>query len=147
MQIAFFIYTILTGMMSALQSGSNNTLQKGLSAPWWTIAIVSIITAVVSLAGVIVTGDCWPTGHAVGAVPWDGWIGELFGFGFVIATVFASPKLGAGMFVALIVTASTVTSLVLDHFGLLSFDVHQAGWGRIAGGLLMTAGFTLIAIF
>ena len=75
------------------------------------------------------------------------WLGGLFGLCFVLATVFASPKLGAGLFVALIVTFSTVTSLILDNYGLMSFDVHQAGVGRIVGGLLMIAGVACIAAF
>jgi transporter family-2 protein len=34
-----------------------------------------------------------------------------------------------------------------DHFGWLSFDVHPAGWERIAGCSLMVIGLTLIAKF
>jgi transporter family-2 protein len=45
------------------------------------------------------------------------------------------------------VSAELLTGLVLDHFGLLGFDVHQAGWGRIMGGAPMIAGLSLIAIF
>ena len=37
--------------------------------------------------------------------------------------------------------------LLLDHFGLMGFSVHPAGWGRITGGLLMIAGVALIARF
>lgn len=54
-------------------------------------------------------------------------------------------ELGAGLFVGLIVTSSTVTSLLLDHFGWLGFAVHPTGFGRIAGALLMVAGVSLIA--
>ena len=45
------------------------------------------------------------------------------------------------------VTAAVITSLIMDHFGLLGFEVKPAGMGRIAGGALMVAGLGLIAKF
>lgn len=147
MPILFVLFAIVAGVTSALQSGSNNTLQKGLASPWWTIVIVSAVTLLASLVATVVSGERWPAGHDATTVPWYGWVGGLFGLVFVLATVFVSPKLGAGVFVALIVTASTATSVVLDHFGLMGFAVHQAGWGRIAGALLMAAGVAMIAVF
>ena len=45
------------------------------------------------------------------------------------------------------VTVAIVTSLVMDHFGLLGFEIHKAGLARIAGGILMVAGIGLIAAF
>jgi bacterial/archaeal transporter family-2 protein len=143
----FILFAVVAGICSGLQSGSNNTLQKALEAPWWTILIVSCITALAALVTALASGERLPAGGAIASVPWYGWIGGIFGLAFVLGTVFASPKLGAGTFVALIVTASTVTSLVLDHFGLMGFDVHQTGWGRLAGAGLMIAGVTLIALF
>ncbi len=147
MQIVFVVFTIIAGVMSGLQSGANNTLQKSLGTPWWTIVIVSAITLGAALTAIPFTGERLPTGHAIAMVPWYGWIGGLLGLGFVLATVFASPKLGAGAFVAMVVTASTITSLLLDHWGLMGFDVHHAGAGRIAGGVAMVVGVTLIALF
>lgn len=147
MQVIFVLFAIAAGVMSGLQSGANNTLQKSLATPWWSIVIVSAITLSAALVAMPFTGERLPAGPTITSVPWYGWIGGLFGLGFVLATVFASPKLGAGLFVALVVTASTITSLLLDNWGLMGFDVHQAGWGRIAGGLCMVAGVVLIAIF
>ena len=48
---------------------------------------------------------------------------------------------------AMTVTASGTMSLVLDRFGLVGFEVHPAGWDRIAGVLFMFAGLGLIAKF
>jgi transporter family-2 protein len=147
MQSIFLLLAILGGMTSALQSGSNQMLQKSLAAPLWTVATVSAVTLVASLLLPLVAGEKLPHGGAIAQAPWWAWIGGLFGLGYVLATVYAAPKLGAGLFVGLIVTASTVASLLLDHFGWMGFEVHQAGWGRIAGGLLMIAGVALIAAF
>lgn len=134
-------------MTSTLQSGSNAMLQKTLHAPLWAAAIVCAVTLVASLAAALVAGEKLPSLGEMTNVHWLAWVGGLFGLCFVLATVYASPKLGAGLFIALIVTASTVTSLLLDHFGLMGFAVREAHLGRIAGGVLMIAGVALIAAF
>ena len=100
-----------------------------------------------SAVAALMAGERWPTGGAIAHTPWWAWAGGVFGLGFVMATVYASPKLGAGLFIALIVTASTLSSLLLDHFGLMGFAIREAHVGRIAGGLLMIAGVALIALF
>lgn len=141
----FVLMAVAAGISSALQSGSNQMLQKSLSAPLWSVSIVSAVTLVVSLTLPLLASERLPHGGAMAQAPWWAWIGGLFGLGFILATVYASPKLGAGLFVGLIVTASTITSLLLDHFGWMGFDVHQAGAGRIAGGVLMIVGVALIA--
>jgi transporter family-2 protein len=147
MQALFILFAIAAGLTSALQSGSNNMLQKSLSAPFWTVAIISALTLAAAIPFAVVAGERVPAGAAMAQAPWWAWLGGVFGICFVMATVFASPKLGAGLFVALIVTTSTVTALLLDHFGLMGFAVHKAGLARIAGGLLMIAGVALVAIF
>ncbi len=147
MMLIFALIAIAAGMTSTLQSGSNQTLQKSLGAPLWTVVLVSAVTLAAALPLPLLLGERWPQVAAIARAPWWAWIGGLFGLGFVLATVYASPKLGAGLFVALIVTASTVTSLALDHFGWMGFAVHRAGLGRILGALLMIAGVGLISAF
>jgi transporter family-2 protein len=147
MQLLFILFAVVAGMTSTLQSGSNAMLQKTLHAPLWAAAIVSVITLLASLAAALVAGERLPSVGEMANVPWLAWAGGLFGLCFVLATIYASPRLGAGLFIALIVTASTVISLALDHFGLMGFAVRQAHLGRIVGALLMIAGVALIAAF
>lgn len=147
MPLLYILIAICAGATSALQSGTNQTLQKVLAAPLWSAAIVSGITASAALIAAAVSGQQAPTAAAAASAPWWAWTGGLLGMGFVLGTVFASPKLGAGLFMASIVTAELLTGLVLDHFGLLGFRMHAAGWGRILGAALMLSGMALIAIF
>lgn len=65
----------------------------------------------------------------------------------MIATLFVSQKLGSGLFIGATVTAGIVTSILLDHFGLVGLQQHPAGWGRLSGAVLMIAGLVLIARF
>ena len=147
MKVVFLLLAIAAGIGSALQSGSNSSLQKALETPLWAILMVAGVTVTLSCLLALCFGGGLPTGAALARTPWWAWLGGVFGTTFLFATVVASGQLGAGVFVALVVTSSTVTSLALDHFGWMGFDVHAAGLGRIVGGLLMVAGVACIAAF
>ena len=78
-------------------------------------------------------------------VPWWAWLGGLISIiSTVIALAFAQ-KLGSGVFTGATVTAGLVTSVLLDHFGLIGFKQHTAGPARILGCALMIAGLWIIS--
>ena len=147
MKIILVLIAVAAGLGSALESGSNSTLQKTLSAPLWSVALVAAVSIVSALALAALFGDPMPSGAQMMRAPWWAWLGGVFGVLFLFATVQVSPKLGAGVFVAVIVTSSTLMSLAMDNFGLMGFEVHKAGVGRIVGWLLMTAGVACVALF
>lgn len=143
----FALLTLAAGCTSTLQSASNQMLQKNLAAPFWTVAIIAFITCIISLAIPLAMGERFPSFVRMSQAPWWTWLGGAFGVMFVVATVLAPPRLGAGVFVALLVTSSTIASVLLDHFGWLGFEIRPATWGRIMGALLMIAGVALVSIF
>ena len=96
MKIMFVLFAVLSGIGSALQSGSNNTLQKALGTPLWTVAFVSAVTMTVAVLLPLAFGEALPSGGHLAQAPWWAWIGGLFGCGFVVATVFVSPRSGPG---------------------------------------------------
>ncbi|PZP47307.1 MAG: hypothetical protein DI601_04045 [Azospirillum brasilense] len=57
----------------------------------------------------------------------------------------AGRKLGAGPYTALTLTAAVVTSVLLDHFGLVGFEVRSLSLPRVLGCALMIGGVVLIA--
>ena len=61
--------------------------------------------------------------------------------------IFLAQKLGSAVFTGLTVTAAVITSVLLDHFGLLGFQQHPAGLWRLAGCGLMVGGLALISAF
>jgi uncharacterized membrane protein YdcZ (DUF606 family) len=66
-------------------------------------------------------------------------------FGEAMPAVIVSSMLGVATLTAAVVTGQLVCSVVLDHFGALGFTEHALGVGRVAGCVLMIAGFVLIA--
>ena len=56
-------------------------------------------------------------------------------------------KMGSGLYTGLTLTASLLTSVLLDQFGLMGFERHPVTALRGLGAGLMIAGIWLIARF
>ena len=137
----------VAGTFNAIEAGTNTALRKGLGAPFLTLAIISAMTLILSLASAFVAQERLPSSAGMLAVSWWGWLGGVLGFGFVAAMIYTADTLGSALFIGLTVTASTLLSVALDHFGWLGFAQHAAGPGRLVGALLMVIGVALIAAF
>ena len=87
-----------------------------------------------------------PSGKATQA-PWWAWLGGACGAIALLSQPLAAPHLGAAIYVGLFVTASSIASVVADHFAWLGFDEHAAGLGRILGCAMMVAGIAWVSTF
>ena len=137
----------LGGILNTVQSGSNATLSKSLGQPIAAAVIVSTVTATTFLLIALVMGIRIPKEALLGAVPWWAWLGGLMGSFYILASILLAEKLGAAVFIGCTVTAGLVTSVVMDHFGLVGFKEHAASLGRIGGVVLMIGGLALINLF
>lgn len=125
------VVALVAGTFNAIEAGTNGALRKGLTAPFWSLAIISVTTLALSLLAIGLTGEKLPQGSAWAAVPWWGWLGDVLGFGFVAAMIYTAEDLGSALFIGLTVTASTLLSVLLDHYGWLGFSEHPASAGRL----------------
>jgi len=141
------LVALVAGTFNAIEAGTNTALRKGLDAPFLALAAISAMTLMLSLVSASVMHERWPTSDTLAAIPWWGWLGGVLGFGFVTTMIYTAESLGSALFIGLTVTASTLLSIALDHFGWLGFAQHAAGPGRIIGATLMVIGVTLIAAF
>ena len=141
-----YLFAAVAGALNAVQSGANATLNKTLGQPFLAALIVLGVSAAGFLAVGAATGNlAWPEPGSWGRVPWWGWVGGLLGATVLASQLFVAREIGAGPFMGIVVTAAVVASLVLDHFGLVGFEVHRAGPWRVVGAVLMVAGVVLIA--
>jgi transporter family-2 protein len=147
MKLMLILVALVAGTFNAIEAGTNTALRKGLDAPFLALAAISAMTLLLSLVSAGVTHERWPTSDTLAVVPWWGWLGGALGFGFVTAMICTAESLGSALFIGLTVTASTLLSVALDHFGWLGFAQHAAGPGRVIGAILMVVGVTLIAAF
>ena len=145
MGVFAFLFAAIAGMLNSIQSGSNTTLGKTV-APGWSVATIGCATMLTGVVYALATRAPLPR-SGMHLVPWWGWIGGCLGAVFVLATLMAAKQLGAGTFVATSVTMGVITSLAMDHWGLLGFQQHSASLPRLGGAVLMFAGLGLIAKF
>ncbi|MGU3417921.1 DMT family transporter [Methylobacterium sp. D54C] len=141
-------FALLAGIATAIEPGQNAGLAKSLARP----LLAGVVSLVVSVAAIcvamLVTGQYgWPTLERLAQVPWWAWLGGVMSAGLTMAQLSVSARIGAATFLGLIVTAGVVTSILLDHFGLVGFKVHETGLWRILGGALMIGGVALVARF
>ena len=75
------------------------------------------------------------------------WLGGLLGALYVVGVIYLAPRLGAATMIGFIVTGQLLTSLLLDHFGVVGFPLHPVNGWRILGALLLVTGVILIRRF
>ena len=141
-----YLFAIVAGIGNAFQSGVNSTLAKTLGQPFFAMLTVFGVGALVVVAAGIASGRFAVPGSFSDA-PWWAWTGGFLAVLLLMSQLFVADSIGASAYLGIIVVTGTLTSLVIDHFGLIGFDVHRLNLARIIGGTLMAAGVLLIAIF
>jgi transporter family-2 protein len=111
------------------------------------VIVSSVLGVIVLAVATVASRTPWPSAARLAGAPWWAWVGGLLGAIYAVATVLLARRLGAATLTAVVVTGQLICSVVLDHFGALGFTEHALSAGRVAGCLLMVAGFVLIARF
>jgi transporter family-2 protein len=139
MAFVFSLIALLAGVANPFQSGTNAELNKQLGQPLWA----GVAVYVTGLAGLLLVqsifGRAFPASR-ISQVHWWAWLGGLISIGSTLAGLTLAQKLGSGVFTGLSITASILTSVALDHFGLIGFRQHSASPLRLLGCGLMVAG-------
>ena len=142
-----WIFAFVAGTLITCQVGSNSQLKKSLGQPLPSLLVNYAVGIGSVLLYSLLKQVPIPSGAKAFQTPWWGWLGGLFGAVYGLAAIVLASQLGAATLTALVVTGQLLCSVILDHFGWLSFDVHPASWARIAGCALMVIGLILIAKF
>ena len=142
-----YLAAIAAGIANPGQAGANAELRKSVDQ-----AVLTAIWVYLSgLAGILliqlIVRDAWPGSQKLAQVPWWAWMGGLLSIASTMTGITLAQKLGSGVFTGISVTASLVTSVVIDHFGWIGFKVHPVSWPRAIGCVLMIAGVWLIGRF
>ena len=146
MKALLYVFVAVAGALTSVESGANSTLTRTLGGPWWAAVLFSILSIVLLAAGAVVLGGAFPTA-TLRDVPWWGWTGGAISAIYILSMLIAPGQLGSGLFTGLTVSAAVITSIALDHYGLVGFERHPAGIGRLIGGALMIAGLICVAVF
>lgn len=143
MKWLFVILALLAGATMPLQAGVNLRLKQALTDPAWA-SLVSFAVGTIALAVYCFAAKPMPTMVMATGAPWWAWLGGLFGAFFVTVVIVLAQTLGATTSMAWLLAGQFLTAMVLDHFGLISFDVHEVSLPRIIGVALVVIGAVLV---
>ncbi len=141
-----FLVALLGGVANPFQSGTNAQLNKELAQSLWATICVYAIGLVMLLGIQLFVREPLPV-DKVSTVAWWAWLGAPISLVSTFIGLTIAQKMGSGMFTGATVTASLVTSVLLDHFGMVGFKVHAASPMRLAGCAVMVVGLWMIAKF
>ncbi|MNP36100.1 hypothetical protein D3C76_1294640 [compost metagenome] len=85
-----------------------------------------------------------PTLDALKGLSWWQWSGGLLGAVFIATAAFAGPRIGALLFMVLVLAGQLSMALMLDHFGWAGYREASISPGKLAGLALIIGGIWLI---
>lgn len=133
----------VAGAFLPLQAGINGQLAKQVSSVM-SAALISFLVGTLALLAVVLALREVPTLDAVRGVSWWHWCGGLLGAVFIATAAFAGPRIGALLFMALVLAGQLAMALTLDHFGWAGYREAPISIGKLAGLALIIGGVWLI---
>ena len=148
MDIIYILLAVAAGATAPTQAGINAQLQGSWAQTPVFASLISFVVGTATLAlYVAATRTPVPALGAMGQASWWQWTGGMLGAFFVTMTVLLAYKLGATTLFSLLVAGQLAASLVIEHYGLLGYQVHPVNWQRLAGVVLVVAGVVLVRRF
>lgn len=143
--IIFALLAVGAGACIAVQASANGNFRKSLGDNPLLAAAFSICgTAIVAVAAMLAVRPPVPSVAALRETPWWNWIGGPLGALIVLAGAALTARLGAAVFIALVVGGQLLCSLALDHFALMGLEEQPVTPGRLLGAALVVAGVLCI---
>lgn len=141
------IAAVVAGALVPLQAGSNATLGRALGHPLWATAASLSVSLIVLLPVLLVMRAPAPAIGQATSLPLWAWFGGIAGVIYITAALILTPQLGATRFIVCVIAGQVISSLLIDHFGLMGLPVKEANMGRIAGVLVILAGMLMVQWF
>ncbi len=141
------LLVFIAGAMLPMQAGVNSQLARHGSGALWAAGVSFFIGTLTLLIIFVFLRQPWPVLAQLKMAPMWAWTGGFMGAFFVSCMAFFAPKLGAATLLALIIAGQMTASVILDHQGLLGFNVHPVNMWRVLGLVFIAAGIILIKKF
>ena len=144
MNLVLLLMAFCVGIIISVQAAVNTQLAGALGANAALAALISFAVGTVVLALVaVVRGGLGDAFAVMGSLPAWKFSGGILGAVFVFGTVFLAPRIGLLNLVVLVIAGQLLTSIAIDHFGLVQMAVRNVSPIRLAGALVMVLGVAL----
>lgn len=147
MKFFYLLAAFAAGIMMPVQAGINALLGGQLRSPFLAALVSFCVGSLVLALFCLFLRVPLPGIQVLSRIPVWMFAGGLLGAFFVTTTIILAPKLGAVTLLASLITAQMVASLILDHFGLIGYPVHQVNVWRILGVACLITGVFLVQKF
>ena len=147
MNAVYYLLATAAGLGITLQTMLNGQLAKGVGGDSVAAALFSFTAGAVCL-GVfsLMRGGIVASLAAIPAQPWWSLLGGLLGACALLSYVVLAPKIGLSALLGLAIAGQIVSSLVIDHFGLMGASERPVSLVKLAGSMVMLTGLA-IALF
>ena len=147
MNAAYYLLAIAAGLGITLQTTLNGQLAKGVGGDSVAAALFSFTAGAICLGAFsLMRGGIVASLAAIPAQPWWSLLGGLLGAGALLSYVVLAPKIGLSAMLGLAIAGQIISSLVIDHFGLMGASERPVSLIKLAGSMVMLAGLA-IALF
>lgn len=106
--------------------------------------MLSFAVGTLALICIVLAQREMPAIQALKGLSWWHLCAGLLGAFFIATAAFAGPRIGALLFMALVLAGQLGMALLLDHFGWAGFRQSSISLGKLAGLLLIFAGVWMI---
>ncbi|MCY1264434.1 hypothetical protein D3C76_1163910 [compost metagenome] len=138
-----YVLPLIAGTCLPLQAGINGQLARQVSS----VLAAAMISFLVGTAGLIAL-TLWqreiPTFAALRGLNWWHWCGGFLGMFFIFIAAYSAPRIGALMFMVLVLAGQLGMAVTLDHFGWAGFREAPASALKIGGLALIAVGIWMI---
>jgi bacterial/archaeal transporter family-2 protein len=141
----FLLAALAGGAILPVQVAINTVLRRYVGEPMQVTFISYLAGTLASLAICFLARYSVPTAAALAQTSWWMWIGGCLGTLYVWSTIFATPRIGAALAIALTIAGQMIAALFLDHYGAIGLERYPASPTRIAGVVLVILGVSLVA--
>ncbi|MDP4002472.1 DMT family transporter [Methylobacterium sp. NEAU K] len=136
--------TLAAGISIVVQQAMNANLRAALGSAAWSGFVSYAVGVVCMTLLALALRDPLPAASVAARIPWWAWSGGLFGAIYIGLAILLVPQIGAGTFLALLVTGQMLASVIFDHFGWIGLAQRPIDVSRALGVALLIGGVILI---
>jgi transporter family-2 protein len=127
-----------------MQAGINGQLARHIDSVL-SASLISFLVGTLFLLVITLTQRELPSSLSpFRGLNWWHWTGGLLGVLFVVSAAYAGPRIGALLFMSLVLAGQMSAAVVFDHYGWVGFPQASVTLGKIAGLVLIVVGVWLI---
>jgi bacterial/archaeal transporter family-2 protein len=141
MNILFWSIAFAAGCAISVQAAVNSQLAGGLGGNTPAAALVSFAVGAVALGLIALSrGGMAAAIASLPSQPAWRFAGGVLGAAAIFSTVLLAPRIGLANLLALVIAGQLLSSLAIDHFGLVGAVVREVSPLKAAGAVVMMAG-------